>query len=191
MTRSAVHNVVDPVGQICTVSTVHVGIDDILAGLHATARITASSGPLPGNASLIIRTETDAGQPPQVSYNLYADGREVAAARYAATGDLSAARVRMANASPNLGLGLSPAARKSMGQGCGPGRRDPQAQGDHRQAHPERWKSATAWHASPTRPQRSRNVPGRQHRHAAGTVPAGKAPPRNHHCAWKIVTSRA
>jgi hypothetical protein len=43
------------------------------------------------------------------------DAREVAAARYAASGDLSAARVRMVNASPNyLGLGLSPAARKKI-----------------------------------------------------------------------------
>ena len=43
------------------------------------------------------------------------DAREVAAARYAASGDLAAARVRMADASPNdLGLGLSPAARKKI-----------------------------------------------------------------------------
>jgi hypothetical protein len=107
------------------------------------ARITADIGPLPGNATLIVRTETTGNIPPQVSYNLYADSgafygggdkkslmaavarhenmadgidaREVAAAGYAATGDLATARVRMANASPNaLGLGLSPAARKKI-----------------------------------------------------------------------------
>jgi hypothetical protein len=107
------------------------------------ARITADSGPLPGNASLIIRTQVEGRIPPQVSYNLYTDSgafygggdkkslmeavarhenmadgidaREVAAARYAASGDLAAARVRMADASPNdLGLGLSPAARKKI-----------------------------------------------------------------------------
>ena len=107
------------------------------------ARITATSGPLPGNASLIIRTQTEGRIPPQVSYNLYTDSgafygggdkkslmeavarhenladgitaREVAAARYAATGDLATARVRMADASPNdLGLGLSLAARKKI-----------------------------------------------------------------------------
>jgi hypothetical protein len=107
------------------------------------ARITAGSGPLPGNASLIIRTQVEGGIPPQVSYNLYTDSgafygggdkkslmeavarhenmadgidaREVAAARYAAAGDLATARVRMADASPNdLGLGLSPAARKKI-----------------------------------------------------------------------------
>ena len=107
------------------------------------ARITASSGPLPGNATLIIRTQFEGGIPPQVSYNLYADSgafygggdkkslmeavarhenmadgidaREVAAARAAATGDLAAARVQMINASPNdLGLGLPPAARKKI-----------------------------------------------------------------------------
>jgi len=105
--------------------------------------ITATSGPLPGNASLIIRTQTVGGIPPEVSYNLYTDSgsfygggdkkslmeavarhenladgidaREVAAARYAVTGDLAATRVRMVNASPNyLGLGLSPAARKKI-----------------------------------------------------------------------------
>jgi hypothetical protein len=35
--------------------------------------IKASSGPLQGNASLIIRTQIEGGIPPQVSYNLYTD----------------------------------------------------------------------------------------------------------------------
>jgi hypothetical protein len=107
------------------------------------ARITASSGPLPGNASLIIQTTRLGSKPPLVSYNLYTDSgayyagdnksslmweiahhgnaddgtdaRQVAAASYAATGDLSAARVRMAIATGNsLGLGLSPAARQKI-----------------------------------------------------------------------------
>jgi hypothetical protein len=104
------------------------------------ANISASSGPLPGNASLIIRTQTIGDASPEVTYNLYTDGgayyygdnktdlltaiaqndniadgmdaREVAAARYAATGALTVARERMINATPNtFGLGLSPAAR--------------------------------------------------------------------------------
>ena len=107
------------------------------------AFIKASDGSPPGNASLVIRTQTINGIPPEVSYNLYTDSgafygggnqsslreaiarhenlaggidaREVAAARYAAAGDLATARVRMVNASPNaLGLGLSPAARKEI-----------------------------------------------------------------------------
>jgi hypothetical protein len=105
--------------------------------------IKASSGSLPGNASLVIRTQDDPRIPPQVSYNLYADGgafygggnksslmqavaqhqnmadgidaREVAAARYAVRGDLSTAAKQMINASPNdLGLGLSAAAREKI-----------------------------------------------------------------------------
>jgi hypothetical protein len=107
------------------------------------ARITAAGGSLPGNASLVIRTQTIGGRAPDVSYNLYTDGgafygggdkkslmkaisrhqnladgitaREAAAARYAVNGDLTTARRQMVNASPNaLGLGLSPAARKKI-----------------------------------------------------------------------------
>jgi len=107
------------------------------------AHITASSGPLPGNASLIIRTQTEGSIPPQVSYNLYTDSGafygggdkkslmqavtdhqnladgitalEVKAALDAVTGTLGTARVQMVNASPNdLGLGLSPAAREKI-----------------------------------------------------------------------------
>jgi hypothetical protein len=111
------------------------------------ALITASSGPLPGDASLIIQNVTLGSQPPLVSYNLYTDSgayyagytkqglasavahhdnafdatdarveaSELAAARYAATGDLAAARVQMAIATGNsLGLGLSPAARQKL-----------------------------------------------------------------------------
>jgi hypothetical protein len=107
------------------------------------ARITAAGGSLPGNASLVIRTQTIGGRTPDVSYNLYTDSgafygggdkkslrqaiarheneadgidaREVAAARFAVNGDLTTARRQMVNASPNaLGLGLSPAARKKI-----------------------------------------------------------------------------
>lgn len=110
------------------------------------ANITASSGQLTGDASLIIQTRTLGSQPPLVSYNLYTnsgiyygggtksylvwaiahhdhdalndsfDVSSVAAARYAATGDLTTARVRMALASGGnpLGLGLSPAARQKI-----------------------------------------------------------------------------
>jgi hypothetical protein len=105
--------------------------------------IKDSSGKLPGNASLIIRTQIQRGIPAEVSYNLYTDSgafygggdksslmeavaqhqnsadgiqaREVAAARYAVTGNLTTAREQMVNASPNdLGLGLSPAARQKI-----------------------------------------------------------------------------
>lgn len=107
------------------------------------AVIKASGGTLPGDASLVIRTQTIGGRSPDVSYNLYTDSgafygggdkkslmqavarhendadgidaREVAAARSAAAGGLAAARVRMVNASPNyLGLGLGPAARQRL-----------------------------------------------------------------------------
>jgi hypothetical protein len=51
-----------------------------------------------------------------------ADGtnaREIAAARYAATGDLATARVQMVNSMPNcFGLGLSPAAQKKIWAKC-------------------------------------------------------------------------
>jgi hypothetical protein len=105
------------------------------------ALITASSSRQPGNAWLIIRTQTIGSRRPYVTYNLYTDGgaiyvtdtesqlkwaithhqnladgseaRQVAAAGYAATGDLAAARLRMINISRNyLGLGLSPAAQE-------------------------------------------------------------------------------
>jgi hypothetical protein len=107
------------------------------------ARITASAGPLPGNASLVIRTQTEDGIAPDVSYNLYTDGgafyvggdkkslmqavalhqnladgitaSEVKAALYAVAGNLSTARVQMVDASPNtLGLGLPLAQRKAI-----------------------------------------------------------------------------
>ena len=107
------------------------------------AMIKASVGSLPGDASLVIRDQKVTGIPADISYNLYADNgafygggdkssleqavnqhqnlsdgvnsREVAAARYAATGNLTTARQQMANATPNdLGLGLSPAARQKI-----------------------------------------------------------------------------
>jgi hypothetical protein len=111
--------------------------------INLAAYITASSGTLPGDASLVIRTQTIGGRPSEVSYNLYTDGgefygggsmktlrqaisrhennaggitgREVAAARYAAKGSLDTARKQMVNASPNdLGLGLSAADRQKI-----------------------------------------------------------------------------
>jgi len=103
--------------------------------------IKASSGPLPGNASLVIQEQVIGGKPMQVSYGLYTDSgemysgddkqtlaaavaqhanladftnaREIAAARYAAAGDLATARVRMVNALPN-DFFLSFAARKKI-----------------------------------------------------------------------------
>jgi hypothetical protein len=111
--------------------------------MSLAAFLQANSGPLPGNASLIISTQTIGGKRMEVLYNLYTDrgayyvgdtkqgliaaveqhenidngtdARQVAAARYAATGDLATARVRMANVTSNdLGLGLPPAARKKI-----------------------------------------------------------------------------
>jgi hypothetical protein len=105
------------------------------------ARISASDGSQPGNASLEIVQNTIGGKVMQVYYGLYtdkgklysgddkqtlraavahhsnqADGtdvREAAAARYAAGGDLAIARVRMVNATPN-DFFLSFAARKKI-----------------------------------------------------------------------------
>ncbi|MFC6080154.1 hypothetical protein [Sphaerisporangium aureirubrum] len=103
--------------------------------------IKASDDPLTGDASLVVRNQTIDSRPPDVTYNLYTDSgeyyvtdtesalpaaiaghdnlaedvnaREVAAARYAATGDLGTARKQMVNATPNpFGLGLSPAEQK-------------------------------------------------------------------------------
>ncbi len=108
------------------------------------ARITASngSGSGQGNATLVIRSQTVGSAAPSVIYELYADSGtmyatetesalsaavarnidisagsvapEVAVARTAATGDVTAARIRMVNLTPNyLGLGLSPAAQQA------------------------------------------------------------------------------
>jgi hypothetical protein len=106
--------------------------------------IKATSGRLPGNASLVIQTQTVGGIPPETIYNLYTDSgayyaqdnrrglraaiahheniadgqvaRQMSAARYAATGNLAAARLRMAYAmnGNEWGLGLSPAAREKL-----------------------------------------------------------------------------
>jgi hypothetical protein len=114
------------------------------------AVIKASSRNLPGNASLVIQTDVGAPSPGNVTYNLYTDNgayygannkkgitaavdhhqnlaghwldarQVVAAARYAATGGLAAARQRMLNATPGQSeqferlLRLSPAARKKL-----------------------------------------------------------------------------
>ncbi len=105
--------------------------------------ITASSGPVSGDSTLVIRTQTVGGRRPDVSYNLYTDGgefygggdrkslalaisrhengasditgREVAAARYAVKGDLGKARQRMVNVAPNdFGVGLSATERQKI-----------------------------------------------------------------------------
>jgi hypothetical protein len=102
------------------------------------ADVKASGASLPGDASLVIRTQTTPDKTPYVTYNLYTDSGEVyvtdtgsqlsgavarkdnlaeatdtrvmAAARQAASGDLDKAREQMVNATPNRwGLGLSPA----------------------------------------------------------------------------------
>jgi hypothetical protein len=109
--------------------------------MSLAALIKARSGPLPGNASLVIEKQVIGGKPMQVGYGLYTDSgdmysgddrqtlvaavaqhadladftnaREIAAARYAAVGDLPTARVRMVNALPN-DFFLSFAARKKI-----------------------------------------------------------------------------
>jgi hypothetical protein len=111
------------------------------------AVIKASDRNLPGNASLVIQTDVGAPSPGNVTYNLFTDSgayygannkrgitaavvkhqnlagswldarRVVAAARYSATGDLTTARERMLNATPEQFehlLSLSPAARKKL-----------------------------------------------------------------------------
>jgi hypothetical protein len=114
------------------------------------AVIKASDRNLPGNASLVIRTLVGVPSPGNVTLNLYTDSgayygannkqgltaavdhhdnlaghwldarQVVAAARYAATGDLTTARYRMLNATPQQSeqferlLRLSPAARKKL-----------------------------------------------------------------------------
>ena len=113
------------------------------------AAIKASSGNLHGNASLVIQTDVGAPSPGNVTYNLFTDHgayyganskkgitaavdhhqnlagswldarQVVAAARYAATGDLTAARQRMLNATSAAKqferlLRLGPAARKKL-----------------------------------------------------------------------------
>lgn len=105
------------------------------------ALIKASGGSLPGNASLVIDKQVNGGKLMQVVYALYTDSgdlylgsdrkslmaavadhanqadgtnvREIAAARYAAAGDLATARVRMVNSLPN-DFFLSFAARKKI-----------------------------------------------------------------------------
>jgi len=110
------------------------------------ARISASAGSQPGNASLEIVRNTVGGKLMQVYYGLYtdsgklysggdkqtlmtavaqhanqadgADFSEVAAARYAAAGDLAIARVRMVNATPNDFFGSLAARRKIWAAGA-------------------------------------------------------------------------
>ena len=111
------------------------------------AFIKANEGSLPGNASLVIARQVNGGKLMQVVYALYADNgalylggdkkslmaevaghenqadgtnaREIAAARYAATGDLATAVKRMINALPNcFELSVSPAARQEARDKC-------------------------------------------------------------------------
>jgi hypothetical protein len=120
--------------------------------MSLAAFVMASSGRLPGNASLIIRTQPTPAGPAEITYNLYTDGgayyavdakgpgaryaaeakkaltaavahgdngayggiREVAAARYAATGDLATAREQMNNALRNNDYYDSLAQRKAI-----------------------------------------------------------------------------
>jgi len=105
------------------------------------ALIKASHGSPPGNASLVIDKQVNGGKLMQVVYALYTDSgkmylgsdkksltaavadhanladftnaREIAAARYAASGNLATARVRMVDALPN-DFFLSYAARKKI-----------------------------------------------------------------------------
>jgi hypothetical protein len=114
-----------------------------LVTLAADIKATGSS--VPGNASLAIVSQVIGGKLMQVYYGLYTDGgalysgddkktlvsavnehanqadsvdtREVAAARYAATGDLTTARELMVNATPNwYALGQGTAARNAAWQ---------------------------------------------------------------------------
>lgn len=111
--------------------------------LMSLASVIRTSGTPSGNATLIIRTQTNGSGSPQVNYDLYADNgayyygispanltqavddgddqdngtdaREGAAALYAAAGNLATARVRMINATPNpFGLGLDSAQKKAQ-----------------------------------------------------------------------------
>ncbi|MGW4483823.1 hypothetical protein ACWEOE_08275 [Amycolatopsis sp. NPDC004368] len=103
------------------------------------ANVTTNAGSVTGDASLVIRSTKAPDGSPYVVYSLYTDKGEVylaedakslpgviashanlaepndaadvAAARFAATGDLNEARTKMVNATPNgFGLGLSDAA---------------------------------------------------------------------------------
>jgi hypothetical protein len=114
-----------------------------LVTLAADIKATGSS--VPGNASLAIVSQVIGGKLMQVYYGLYTDGgalysgddkktlvsavnehanqadsvdtREVAAARYAATGNLTTARELMVNATPNwYALGQGTAARNAAWQ---------------------------------------------------------------------------
>jgi hypothetical protein len=111
------------------------------------ALIKAGNTGQPGNASLVIAKQVNGGKLMQVLYALYTDSgklytgddkkslmtavahhanqadgtnaREIAAANFAAAGDLHAARIRMVNALPNcFGLGLPATARKAFRAKC-------------------------------------------------------------------------
>jgi hypothetical protein len=111
------------------------------------ALIKANAGAQPGNASLVISKQVNGGKVMQVLYALYTDNgdmytgdnkqtlvaavashsnladgtnsAELAAARYAASGNLAAARVKMVDALPNCyALNLSGAAQKKAQDAC-------------------------------------------------------------------------
>jgi hypothetical protein len=111
--------------------------------LISLAAFVIKASPLPGDASLVTTTKTLGGRQVEVDYFVYTDSgdiysaasesglpaavahhaniadgteaREVAAARYAAKGDLTAAREKMVSITgSNLGLGLSPAQRQKV-----------------------------------------------------------------------------
>jgi hypothetical protein len=111
--------------------------------LISLAAFVIKASPLPGDASLVTTTKTLGGRQVEVDYSVYTDSgdiysaatasglpaavahhenisdgtetREVAAAAYAAKGNLSAAREKMVNITGReLGLGLSPAQRQKV-----------------------------------------------------------------------------
>ena len=112
--------------------------------MSVASYIKANEGAQPGNASLVLSSQTNGGgTPDNVGYSLYTDSgdyywsptesglpaaiakheniaggvdaREAAAALYAVNGDLATAREKMVNAILNpFGLGLSPAGKKAL-----------------------------------------------------------------------------
>ncbi|MGH3278696.1 MAG: hypothetical protein ACRDNW_06110 [Trebonia sp.] len=109
--------------------------------MSLVSRIKANHVPLSGNAWLTIRTQAIGDKTPEVLYEVHTDSgaiyatysesslraaiahgdnladgteaRQLAVARYAATGDLTTARLKMINLTQNyLGLGMSPAAQQ-------------------------------------------------------------------------------
>ncbi len=128
-------------GSLAAPTTQATVIDSQLVSL--AFKIQGSNERPPGDASLIKRTQKIGGRATTVSYDLFTDAgayyaredkaslseaierdedlsdglfaRTVAAARFAADADPEAARLKMANATPNdLGLGLSESKRQEI-----------------------------------------------------------------------------